>query len=82
MTNIFKTLQKIAKISIKLRFSDRLFERSQGGGGEGVATGADGKGVDNIGVSKVLDEKLVRQKIAKKTGRTNIIAKISFESNW
>ena len=33
-------------------------------GGGGVATGADGRGVGNIGVLKASDEKSVKQKIA------------------
>ena len=51
MTKIFKNLEKIVKISIKLRvFSDRLFEYSHGGGGGAPGSDEEGGGVGNNGV--------------------------------
>ena len=45
ITNNFKELEKIVKTTIKLRvFSQRLFERSHGGGGGGVHWGLMGRG--------------------------------------
>ena len=51
MTKNFKKLEKIVKIITKLGvFSDRLFERSHGGGGGGVHRDADGEGGGNCWV--------------------------------